>query len=313
MRVFVAGGTGALGKRLLPGLVAEGHEVIALVRSAARAGMVESLGVKATIADALNQDGLAKSVENVRPDVIIHQLTAIPAVLDFRKLDEAFATTNRLRTQATDTLLAAGRRAGTRRFIAQSFCGWPFARVGGPVKSEEDPLDPHPPAAFSRTLAAIRYLEDAVRQAEGLEALALRYGFFYGPGTSISRNGSVVELVRRRRLPVVGDGKGVWSFLHIEDAARATMAAITRGAPGVYNVVDDEPASVSVWLPALAQAVGAKPPFHVPAWLGRPLIGEGGLSMMTQIRGGSNTKARRELEWEPIYPSWRRGFVEGLG
>lgn len=313
MRVFVAGGTGALGKRLLPLLIAEGHEVIALVRSAARSGMVEALGAKAAIADALNQDELAQRVENARPDVIIHQLTAIPAALDFRKLDEAFATTNRLRTQVTDTLLAAGRRVGTRRFIAQSFCGWPFARVGGPVKTEEDPLDPHPPAAFSRTLAAIRYLEDAVRQVEGLEALALRYGFFYGPGTSIGSNGSVVELVRRRRLPVVGDGKGVWSFLHIEDAARATMAAITRGAPGVYNVVDDEPAPVSVWLPALAQAVGAKPPFHVPAWLGRPLIGEGGLAMMTQIRGGANTKARRELEWEPIYPSWRRGFVEGLG
>lgn len=313
MRVFVAGGTGALGKRLLPLLIAEGHEVIALVRSAARSGMVEALGAKAAIADALNQDELAQRVENARPDVIIHQLTAIPAALDFRKLDEAFATTNRLRTQVTDALLAAGRRVGTRRFIAQSFCGWPFARVGGPVKTEEDPLDPHPPAAFSRTLAAIRYLEDAVRQVEGLEALALRYGFFYGPGTSIGSNGSVVELVRRRRLPVVGDGKGVWSFLHIEDAARATMAAITRGAPGVYNVVDDEPAPVSVWLPALAQAVGAKPPFHVPAWLGRPLIGEGGLAMMTQIRGGANTKARRELEWEPIYPSWRRGFVEGLG
>ncbi len=313
MRVFVAGGTGALGKRLLPLLIAEEHEVIALVRSAARTGMVEALGAKAAIADALNQDELAQRVENARPDVIIHQLTAIPAALDFRKLDEAFATTNRLRTQVTDALLAAGRRVGTRRFIAQSFCGWPFARVGGPVKTEEDPLDPHPPAAFSRTLAAIRYLEDAVRQVEGLEALALRYGFFYGPGTSIGSNGSVVELVRRRRLPVVGDGKGVWSFLHIEDAARATMAAITRGAPGVYNVVDDEPAPVSVWLPALAQAVGAKPPFHVPAWLGRPLIGEGGLAMMTQIRGGANTKARRELEWEPIYPSWRRGFVEGLG
>jgi nucleoside-diphosphate-sugar epimerase len=313
MRVFVAGGTGALGKRLLPLLIAEGHEVIALVRSAARSGMVETFGARAVIADALNQDELTRSVENARPDVIIHQLTAIPAALDFRKLDEAFATTNRLRTQVTDTLLAAGRRVGTRRFIAQSFCGWPFARMGGPVKTEEAPLDPHPPAAFSRTLAAIRYLEDAVRQAEGLEALALRYGFFYGPGTSISRSGSVVELVRRRRLPVVGNGKGVWSFLHIEDAARATMAAITRGAPDIYNVVDDEPAPISVWLPALAQAVGAKPPFHVPAWLGRPLIGEGGLSMMTQIRGGSNAKARRELGWEPIYPSWRRGFVEGLG
>jgi nucleoside-diphosphate-sugar epimerase len=309
----VAGGTGAIGRHLLPQLVADGHDVVALVRAAHKTGEVEAAGAQAVVADALDQDDLTNAVARVRPNVIIHQLTAIPAALDFKTLDEAFALTNRLRTETTDTLLAAGRRAGARRFIAQSFCGWPFARVGGPVKTEEDPLDPNPPAAFSRTLAAIRYLEDAVRRAEGLEALALRYGFFYGPGTSIADDGSVVEVVRRRRLPIVGDGGGIWSFIHIGDAARATAAAISRGAPGVYNVVDDDPAPVSAWLPALARAVGAKPPYRLPAWLVKPLIGEGGLSMMTQIRGGSNAKAKRELEWHPIFSSWRRGFVEGLG
>jgi nucleoside-diphosphate-sugar epimerase len=313
MKVFVAGGTGAIGRSLLPLLVADGHEVVALVRAAHKIGEVEAFGAQAAVADALDQDKLAQVVAEARPEVIIHQLTAIPTALDFKKLDEAFALTNRLRTETTDTLLAAGRRAGSRRFIAQSFCGWPFARVGGPVKTEEDPLDPQPPAAFSRTLAAICYLEDAVRRAEGLEALALRYGFFYGPGTSIAGDGTVVENVRRRRLPLVGDGSGIWSFIHIEDAARATVAALKRGAPGIYNVVDDEPAPVSAWLPALARAVGARPPIRVPAWLARPLIGEGGLAMMTEIRGGSNAKARRELEWQPAYPSWRRGFVEGLG
>jgi nucleoside-diphosphate-sugar epimerase len=312
MRVFVTGGTGAIGAQLLPLLIADGHEVVALARSDARASEVAELGVRAVVANVFDRNALTRTVETARPEIIIHELTAIPVALDFRKLDEAFALTNRMRTEVTDTLLAAGRQAGARRFIAQSFCGWPYARVGGPVKTEDDPLDPRPPAAFSRTLAAIRYLEEAVRRADGLEALALRYGFFYGPGTSISADGSVVELVRRRRLPLVGNSAGIWSFIHINDAARATMAALTRGAPGIYNVVDDEPAPVSDWLPALAQAVGAKPPFRVPAWLARPMIGDGGLAMMTQIRGGSNAKARHELAWQPNYPSWRRGFVEGL-
>jgi nucleoside-diphosphate-sugar epimerase len=298
---------------LLPQLAADGNDIVALVRSAGKVEEVEALGARAVVADAFNKDELTGAVESAKPDVIIHELTAIPDAVDFKKLDEAFALTNRLRTEVTDTLLAAGRRVGARRFIAQSFCGWPFARQGGPVKTEEDPLDPNPPAAFSRTLAAIRYLEDAVRNAEGIEALALRYGFFYGPGTSIARDGSVVELVRRRRLPIVGDGAGIWSFIHIQDAAQATTTAVRRGARGIYNVVDDEPAPVSIWLPALAQAVGARRPYRVPGWLGKPAIGEGGLSMMTQIRGGSNAKAKRELEWEPIYSSWRRGFVEGLG
>lgn len=200
-----------------------------------------------------------------------------------------------------------------RRFIAQSFCGWPFAREGGPVKTEQDPLDPNPPISFSKTLAAIRYLEETVRKTVDLQALALRYGFFYGPSTGIAKDGPVVELIRKRMLPIVGNGSGIWSFIHIHDAAHATVAAVSGGSPGIYNVVDNEPAPVTTWLPALAGAVGAKPPYRVPVWLGKLAIGEGGVSMMTQIRGGSNAKARHELGWEPTYQTWRRGFVEGLG
>lgn len=313
MRVFVAGSTGVVGKLLVPQLVEDGHKVIALVRTAQKTREVEALGAKATVADALDRDELMQAVEKAAPEVIVHQLTSLPGAVNFKKFDEEFVLTNRFRTEVTDTLLAAARLVGARRFIAQSFCGWPFAREGGPVKSEGDALDPNPPANFRNTLAAIRYLEDTVRRTEELEALALRYGFFYGPGTSIAEDGSVVELVRRRRLPIVGDGAGIWSFIHIRDVAQATAAAVSRGAPGIYNIVDDEPAAVSTWLPALAQAVGAKPPYRVPGWLGKLVIGTGGLSMMTRIRGCSNVKAKRELGWELIYPSWRRGFVEGLG
>jgi nucleoside-diphosphate-sugar epimerase len=312
MRIFVAGGTGAAGKYLMPLLVDSGHEVVALVRTAQKAKAVEHLGGKVAYADALNKQELIAAIRRVEPEVIIHQLTALAGVTNVKKLDEEFALTNRLRTEVTDTMLAAARNVGTRRFIAQSFCGWPFAREGGPVKSEGDPLDPNPPASFSKTLAAIRYLEDTVRETVDLQALALRYGIFYGPGTGIARDGSIVELVRKRRLPIVGDGGGVWSFIHIRDVAHATIAAISRGDPGIYNVVDDEPAPVSIWLPALADAVGAKPPYRMPVWLGRLLIGHGGVSMVTEVRGGSNAKAKRELGWQPIYPSWRRGFVEGL-
>jgi nucleoside-diphosphate-sugar epimerase len=321
MRLFVAGGTGAIGKRLLPLLLESRHEVVALVRSARKAEAVEMLGAKAVVADALDKEALTAAIGREKPDVVIHQLTALTGVKNFKKLDEEFAPTNRLRTEALDTMLAAARLAGARRFIAQSFCGWPFAREGGPIKTEEDPLDPAPPASFRQTLAAIRHLEEAVRRASGqalrsaggLEALALRFGFFYGPGTSIGKDGEVVELVRKRRIPIVGDGAGIWSFIHIDDAARATLAAITRGAPGIYNVVDDEPAPVSIWLPYLAQALAARPPRKVPAWLARLMIGTGGVSLMTQIRGASNVKAKREFGWVPVYPSWRRGFAEGLG
>lgn len=313
MRVFVAGSTGAIGKFLVPHLVENGYEVVALVRTAQKAKALEVLGATVTLADALNKEELTAAIRRAQPEVIIHQLTALAGVGNFKKLDEEFALTNRFRTEVTDTMLAAARMVGTRRFIAQSFCGWPFAREGGPVKTEEDPLDPNPPASFSKTLAAIRYLEDTVRRTVDLQALALRYGILYGPGTGIAKDGSIVELVRKRRMPIVGDGAGIWSFIHINDMARATVAALSRGDPGIYNVVDDEPVPVSTWLPALANAVGAKPPYKLPAWLGKLAIGDGGVSMMTKIRGGSNAKAKRELGWQPIYPTWRRGFVEGLG
>lgn len=312
MNVFVAGGTGAIGKRLVPRLIESGHEVTALVRTPGKARVVEALGAKAAVADALDSGELTAAIRKAEPEVIIHQLTALTGVASFKRLDDQFVLTNRLRTESTDTMLAAGRLVGARRFIVQSFCGWPFAREGGPVKTEEDLLDPDPPPSFRQTLAAIRHLEECVRNSWEVQALALRYGMLYGPGTSIAKGGAIVDLVRRRRIPIVGDGGGIWSFVHIDDVARATVAAMSFGQPGIYNVVDDEPAPVATWLPALATAVGAKPPYRVPVWLGRLVIGEGGVSMMTKIRGGSNAKAKRELGWELIYPSWRQGFVEGL-
>jgi nucleoside-diphosphate-sugar epimerase len=313
MRVFVTGGTGAVGAFLLPHLVESGHEVIALIRTAQKAKAIEAIGVKIALADALNKEELTAAIRKAEPEVIIHQLTALAGTGNFKKFEEEFALTNRFRTEVTDVLMAAAREVGTHRFIAQSFCGWPFAREGGPVKTEDDPLDPNPPASFSKTLAAIRYLEDTMQRSADLQAFALRYGTFYGPGSGIAKDGSIVEMVRKRRLPIVGDGSGIWSFTHLNDAARATVAAISQGDPGIYNVVDDDPAPVSAWLPALAEAVGARPPFKVPIWLGKLAIGDGGVSMMTKIRGASNAKAKRNLGWQPIYPSWRRGFVEGLG
>lgn len=313
MRVFVAGSTGAIGRVLVPQLIESGHEVVALVRNDQKAQTLLAAGAKVAIADALNKEELTEAIRKTEPEVIIHQLTALAHAGNFKKLDDEFVVTNRFRTEVTDTLLAAARLVGARRFIAQSFCGWPFAREGGPVKTEEDPLDPNPPTNFTKILTAIRYLEDMVRMTVDLEAIALRYGLFYGPGTGIAKDGPVIKLVRKRMMPIVGDGAGIWSFIHIHDAARATVAAISNGSPGIYNVVDDEPAPVSTWLPALADAVGAKQPYRVPVWLGKLAIGEGGVSMMTKIRGGSNAKAKRELGWELDYPSWRRGFVEGLG
>lgn len=313
MRIFVAGGTGAIGRLLIPLLIENGHEVTALTRSKAKAGEVEAWGAAPVTADALNKKELTTAVKNAEPEVIIHQLTSLTGVGNLKKFDQEFVLTNRLRTEVTDTLLTAARMAGTRRFIAQSFCGWTFAREGGPMKTEEDPLDPNPPRNFSKTLAAIRYLEDAVRRATDLQAYALRYGMFYGPGTSIARDGQIVDLIRRRKMPLIGGGTGIWSFIHVQDAARATVAAISRGKPGIYNIVDDEPAPVSTWLPYFAEVLGAKPPRRLPSWLGRLAIGDGGVSMMTSIRGGSNAKAKRELKWRPLYSSWRQGFIDGLG
>lgn len=312
MKVFVAGSTGAIGRSLLPLLIEKGHEVVALVRTPARVKDVEALGARAVVADALDPDGLRAAIRRAAPETVIHELTSLKGVTNFRRFDQDFALTNRFRTRTLDTMLAASRSFGARRFIAQSYCGWPYAREGSPVKTEDDPLDPNPPASFRESLAAIRHLEDTIRQTRDIEAVALRYGNLYGPGTDISDTGAVIHLVSRRRLPLFGSGAGIWSFIHVRDAASATVAAMSRGSPGIYNVVDDDPAPVNVWLPALANALGARPPRRLPAWLGALLLGEGGLSMMTLVRGGSNAKAKRELGWQPSFASWRRGFVEGL-
>jgi nucleoside-diphosphate-sugar epimerase len=311
MRILVAGATGAMGKQLLPRLAAAGHDVVGITRSAAKLDTVRGLGARGVVADVLDPDQVARVVAEVEPEVIIHQLTALSGDIDLRHFDRTFALTNRLRTEATDHLLAAGRATGVKRFIAQSYAGWPFARTGGPVKTENDPLDPEPARAMRATLDAIRHLETAVTGAEWLEGIVLRYGGFYGPGTSLSADGGEqIEMIRERKFPVVGDGGGVWSFIHIEDAAEATAAAVTRGRRGVYNIVDDDPAPVAEWLPAAASAVGAPPPRHVPRWLGRLVAGEAAAVMMTEVRGASNEKAKRELGWQPRHASWREGFAQ---
>jgi nucleoside-diphosphate-sugar epimerase len=314
MKVFVAGASGALGKQLVPMLAAGGHEVTGMTRTPAKQDLIRSMGATPAVADALDPEAVAQAVAQAEPEAVIHQLTAIDASSFGRSLDKMFATTNRLRREGTDHLLAAAKAAGTRRFIAQSYAGWPYKRTGGPVKSEDDPLDDSPPKDVTETLGAIRYLEDAVMGADGIEGIALRYGGFYGPGTSLALNpdGEQVEMIRKRRFPMVGDGAGVWSFVHIRDAAAATAAALERGRPGAYNVTDDDPAPVSVFLPELAKDLGAKPPRHFPRWLGRLLAGEGLTAMMTDVRGASNEKAKRELGWELQYPSWRLGFKDGL-
>jgi 2-alkyl-3-oxoalkanoate reductase len=313
MRIFVAGATGALGRRLVPLLVAGGHQVTAMTRSPAKAGGLRAAGAEPVVADALDREAVLAAVTAARPEVVVHQLTDLAGVTNLRKFDAGFAATNRLRTEGTDHLLAAARAAGTRRFVAQSFAGWPFARIGGPVKTEDDPLDPDPPAELRRTLDAIRRLEAAVLGAQGIEGLVLRYGGFYGPGTSAGAGGYMLDDLRRRRFPIVGAGTGVWSFIHIDDAATATAAAVERGAPGIYQIVDDDPAPVSDWLPALAAAAGARPPRRVPVWLARLLVGEHGVVLMNEVRGAANAKARRELGWTPTYRSWRQGFRSGLG
>jgi nucleoside-diphosphate-sugar epimerase len=311
MKVLIAGATGALGRQLVPRLVADGHEVIGSTRSESKLELLSDLGATGVVADLLDPDQVARVVAEAEPEVIIHQLTALNRPFDVRHFDRTFEETNRLRTEATDHLLAAGNAVGVKRFIAQSYAGWPFSRTGGAVKTEDDPLDPAPPDAMRGTLDAIRHLEDAVTGATWTEGIVLRYGGFYGPGTSLSREGGEqTKQLRERKFPVVGDGAGVWSFIHIDDAAEATVAAVTRGSPGIYNIVDDDPAPVAQWLPAAARAVGAPPPRHVPRWLGRLAAGEAATVMMTEVRGASNEKAKRELGWQPKHASWREGFAQ---
>jgi len=269
--------------------------------------MLRQLGAVPVVADALDPDQVAEAVAQATPDVIVHQLTAI-AALNTRHFDRSFASTNRLRTEGTDHLLSAGQAVGVRRFVAQSYFGF-YARIGGAVKVEEDPVDTSPPREMRHSSAAIRHLEDAVLGARWTDGIVLRYGGFYGPGTSLAPGGGQVELVRRGRFPVVGDGGGVWSFIHVADAADATVAAVEQGSPGIYNVVDDDPAPVAEWLPALAHELGAKKPARVPRIVGRLFAGEAGVIMMTEQRGASNAKLKRELGWRPAHPSWRGGFT----
>jgi 2-alkyl-3-oxoalkanoate reductase len=320
MKVFVAGATGALGRALVPQLVAGGHEVVGMTRSASKQDLVRSLGARPVVADALDPDAVAQAVASAEPEVIVHQLTALSGKLSVRDMRHPERSplanmTNRLRTEATDHLLAAGRAAGARRFVAQSFGAFRWARTGGPVLTEAEPIDPDPPGALRPALVGILHVERAVPAIEWGEGLALRYGGFYGPGTSISRapDAAMAVPIRKRMFPIIGDGAGVWSHIHIDDAAAATAAAVDHGQAGVYNIADDEPAAVREWLPVLASALDAKPPRRIPRWLGRLAAGETVTLMMTDSRGAANDKAKRELGWQLRYPSWREGFARGLG
>jgi nucleoside-diphosphate-sugar epimerase len=305
MRVLVAG---AIGRSLLPLLAAAGHQVFGTTRSSDKAGVIRELGGEALVADGLDAGEIRHAVQAAKPDVIVHEMTDLKRAFDLRHFDRAFAVTNRLRTEGTHNLLSAAREMGVERLVAQSFGGWPYARIGGPIKSEEDPLDPAPPRELRRTFDAIRYLEKAVASAS--DGVVLRYGAFYGPDTGLFENAFLDQIVRRR-VPIIGNGNGWWSLVHIEDAAAATALAIERGkAANIYNIVDDEPAPVREWLPALAATLGAKPPRRMPTWLGWLLGGEHLVVMMTQARAGSNAKAKRELGWQPMHPTWRRGFIE---
>ncbi|MCP4564208.1 MAG: NAD(P)-dependent oxidoreductase [Bosea sp.] len=308
MRIFVAGATGAVGRSLVPRLVGKGHSVVGLTRAPAKTGFLRELGAEPVIADALDEKAIRAAVAAARPDVIVHQLTDLKGASDLRHFDRAFANSNRLRTAGTDHLLAAAHDCGVKRIVAQSFCGWPYARVGGFVKTEDDPLDDDPPQQLRRTLDAIRYLEKAVTTTPGITGVVLRYGGFYGPGTGVF-DPMMIEQIRKRRMPLIGGGTAWWSFLHVDDAADATALAVERGE-GVYNIVDDDPAPVQDWLTELAAMLRAKPPFRIPAWLGRLAAGEHIVAMMTQSRAGSNARARSELGWSPRHASWRQGFAE---
>ncbi len=301
MRIFVAGASGVIGSRLVPQLVQRRHQVIGTCHSPDRAERLRRLGAEPVVLDLLDARAVRETVAAARPDAIVHQATALANLSDFKHFDRSFAQTNRLRTEGTDALLDAAREAGIRRFVAQSYANIRYARTGGPVKSEQDPLDPAPVPAMRETVAAMQYLEEAVTKAGGI---ALRYGNFYG-----AADDALVEAIRRRKFPIVGDGGGVTSFIHLEDAASATVLALEHDGPAIYNVVDDEPAPFRDWLPVVARALAAPPPRRVPRWLARLFAGEAIVTMATEGRGASNARAKRELGWTLRYPSWRQGFV----
>ncbi len=305
MRVFVAGASGAIGSRLVPQLISRGHEVIGTCYSPENAERIRTMGAAAITLDLLDARAVRSAILESKPDAIVHQASALANAKFGRHLDRTFAATNRLRNEGTDALLAAGADAGVRRFVAQSFACYRYARTGGPVKTEEDPLDPNPVAGTEETNAAMRHLDEAVTGAGGI---ALRYGGFYG-----AANDGLIGPVRKRFFPIVGNGEGVMSFVHLDDAAAATVIALEHDGSGIYNIVDDEPAATRVWLPELAKALGAKPPRHIPRWIARLIAGEGGVVMGEQARGASNAKAKRELGFSLRYPSWRQGFTAVYG
>lgn len=314
MRILLAGATGEVGRRLLPLLTDAGHEVFGTSRGESGVAKVQAAGGTGLQMDGLDRVSVQAAVAAAKPDVIVHQLTALSGKIGNPKhFDRDFAVTNRLRTEGTDHLLAAAAEHGVRRFVAQSYTTWPNQRTGGPVKTEEDPLVDDPGKEATQSLAAIRHLESAVTSAAGIEGVVLRYGNFYGPGNAISRTGVMAEMIKRGRFPVVGGGTGVWSFIHLDDAATATALAVERGEPGIYNITDDEPAPVAEWVPYLADQLGGRKPMRLPSWLAKPMIGELGVAMMTSVRGSSNAKAKRGLGWTLKYPSWREGFRTGLG
>ncbi|MBN6050536.1 NAD(P)-dependent oxidoreductase, partial [Nonomuraea sp. RK-328] len=313
MRIFIAGASGAIGSHLVTQLVARGHEVVGTTRSADKMGALRALGAEPVVVDVLDPDSVADVVAKAEPEVIVHQLSALSGASTMREMKRMAAATNRLRTEGTDHLLAAARAVGVRRFVAQSNSLW-MERTGGPVADESGRLEPNPPPDAEPAVAALRHVEAAVTGITWADGIVLRYGSFYGPGTGLSvrPDGITTEQIRKRKFPIIGDGGGVWSLVHITDAASATVAAVERGNSGIYHVADDDPAPVRVWLPYLARTLGAEPPRRVPAWLARPLAGQGAVDMMTRARGISCDETRRELAWTPQYRSWRTGFTDGL-
>jgi nucleoside-diphosphate-sugar epimerase len=310
MRVFVAGASGAIGRPLVPALVAAGHEVTGMTRREERAAEVRAAGAECAVCDVFDAEALSAAVAAAKPEVVVHELTSLPQELDPRRKG-IYAANDRIRRDGTANLVAAAQAAGATRFVAQSI-SFIYAPAGAAVKSESDPVLEGAPGQFGDSVKATLDLERQTLNAEGLDGLVLRYAFFYGPRTSYARDGYQADQVRKRKFPIVGDGSGTWSFIHVDDAAAATVAACERGAPGVYNIADDEPAPQREWLPAYAQAVGAKPPRRVPLWLAR-LIGGPAARMAAGMRGCSNALAKSEFGWQPRWASWRQGFREALG
>ena len=311
MRVFVAGASGAIGRPLVPKLIEAGHEVTGMTRSEQSAERLRAAGARAVLADVFDEERVQAAMAEAQPEVVVHELTSLPDVINPRSR-RTYAETNRVRTEGTRILVEAAHAAGARRMVAQSIA-FAYATTGDRVKGEEAPLAVAGSGAFVEAVRAVAQLERQVTEAAGLEGLVLRYGFFYGPGTHYARDGSQARMVRRRLVPIVGQGEGTFSFIHVDDAAEATVAAVERGAPGIYNVADDEPAQLRDWLPVYAEALGVGRPRRMPVWLTRLLGGREGVAFATELRGASNAKAKRELGWQPRHPSWREGFAESLG